>query len=49
MSTEMFSSLVTRKVMIASKGSICYKETFTDALRKKAKSATFNNLNNAKV
>uniref|UniRef100_A0A9J8C603 DUF4371 domain-containing protein n=1 Tax=Cyprinus carpio carpio TaxID=630221 RepID=A0A9J8C603_CYPCA len=49
LSTEMLSSLVTRKVMIASKGSICYKETFTDALLKKAKSATFNKLNNAKV
>lgn len=28
LSTEMLSSLVTRKVMIASKGSTCYKETF---------------------
>lgn len=49
LSTEVLSSLVTRKVMIASKGSICYKETFTDALLKKAKSATFNKLNDAKV
>ncbi|XP_054628077.1 uncharacterized protein LOC129179195 isoform X2 [Dunckerocampus dactyliophorus] len=49
LSTEVLSSLVTRKVMIASKGSACYKETFTDALLKKAKSATYNKFNKANV
>nr|XP_057926630.1 uncharacterized protein LOC131128085 [Doryrhamphus excisus] len=49
LSTEVLSSLVTRKVMIASKGSACYKETFTDTLLKKAKSATYNKFNKANV
>lgn len=44
LSTDMLSSLVTRKVMIASNGSICYSEVFSDALLKKAKSATYNRL-----
>ena len=44
LSTKMLSSLVTRKAMIASNGSVCHTEHFSDALLKKAKSATFNML-----
>lgn len=49
LSTKMLRSLVTRKVMIACRGSTCYKETFTDALLKKSQISTHNKLHNANV
>lgn len=41
LSTDMISALVTRKVSMAAKGTICHMEGFSDALLKKAKSATY--------
>ena len=41
LSTEMLSSLVTRKVMMSSKDTVCYIENFSDTLLRKAKSATY--------
>ncbi|KAJ8402837.1 hypothetical protein AAFF_G00361510 [Aldrovandia affinis] len=41
LSTEMISALVTRKVSMAAKGTVCHMECFSDALLRKAKSATY--------
>lgn len=49
LSTEMLSSLVSRKVTISTNCSICYNENFSDSVLQKAKSATSNTLKNAKV
>lgn len=37
----MISALGTRKVSMAAKGTVNHKESFSDALLKKAKSATY--------
>ncbi len=41
LSTDMISALVTRKVSMAAKGTVCHMESFSDALLKKAKSASY--------
>ena len=41
LSTDMLSALVTRKVSMATKGSVCHMEVFNDNLLRKAKSATY--------
>ena len=41
LSTEMISALVTRKVSMAAKGTVCHQEGFSDALLKTAKSASY--------
>ena len=37
----MISALVTRKVSMAAKGTVCHMEGFSDALLKKAKSPSY--------
>ena len=41
LSTEMLSSLVTRKGMMSSKDTVGYMESFSDTLLRKARSATY--------
>lgn len=41
MGTDLVSALVTRKVCMAAKGTVCHMENFSDALLRKAKSAGY--------
>ena len=41
LSTDMLSSLVTRKVMMAAKNSVCHMEDYSDTLLRRAKSSSY--------
>ena len=41
LSTDMISALLTRKVSMNAKGTVCHMEGFSDALLKKAKSPSY--------